>query len=430
MSDQYKERPFVRPADEPVPLKLGINGIGRIGKLSLWHHVARAYFSEIVVNIGRQAGGGLEDIAEYIERDSTYGFLGNYLHGYRGGRVIKNLNEKTGTMEVNGVPVRILRTDRNPKDIGWKKHGVRLVVDATGKFTDPTASADSPGGALRGHLEAGAEKVILSAPFRIKDKSLPMPEDAVTTVIGINEDDYSHNTHQLVSAASCTTTCLAYMVKPILDSFGVDMILSASMVTVHASTSSQDVLDQLPRPKAKDLRKNRSIMNNIILTTTGAANALALVIPEMKRIGFIAESVRIPIATGSLVVLVMNLQDESLEKPIGRDLINRVYRKAAENDDNHYLVFSERQNVSSDIIGIPAAAATIEGRETHTRTAHIKVNLAQLPAVAQDAVKGVEHATIEVPVTQIVVYGWYDNELGSYCHMLGHSTVNIASKML
>jgi len=430
MNEQFEEHPFGRPSDEPVPMKLGINGIGRIGKLSLWHHVARRYFSEIVVNIGREAGGGLEDISEYIERDSTYGSLGNYLHGYRGGRVIENLNEDKGTMDVNGVPVRVLRTDRNPKDIAWKQHDVRLVIDATGKFTDPTISPDSPNGALGGHLEGGAEKVILSAPFKIKDKSLSMPEDAVTIIMGINDDDYHPNRHQLISATSCTTTCLAHMVKPIIDYFGADRILSASMVTVHAATGSQEVLDRLARPKAKDLRKNRSIMNNIILTTTGAANALGLVIPEIKRIGFIAESVRIPTSTGSLIVLVMHLQDESLEKPIGRELINRIYRKAAENDENQYLVYSNRQNVSSDIIGTPTAAAIIEGRETHTRTAHICVNLAQLPALPKSALKEADCTVLDIPVTQVVVYGWYDNELGSYTHMLGDCAVSIASKML
>jgi glyceraldehyde 3-phosphate dehydrogenase len=430
MGDGIKERPYIKPSENQVPMKLGINGIGRIGKLSLWHHVARKYFSEIVVNIGRQAGPGLDYIADYIERDSTYGFLGNYLYGYRGGRVIENLNEEKGTMIVNGVPVKILRKSRNPKDINWKEHGVRIVVDATGKFTDPTAPPDVQGGSLRGHIEAGAEKVILSAPFKIKDKSLSMPEDAVTTIMGINEDDYNPSRHQLISGASCTTTCLAHMVKPIMNYFGAERFLSASMVTVHAATSSQEVLDRLAEPKAKDLRKNRSIMNNIILTSTGAADALGLVIPEMKKIGFIAESVRIPISTGSLVVLVINLQDESLTKHITRDLINQIYRDAAEKDENHYLVYSDKQNVSSDIIGTPSAAAIIEGKETHTRTAHICINLAQLPVIPEGALKEAGTTTLDIPVTQVVVYGWYDNELGSYTNMLGHLTVNIAQKML
>ncbi|NLX19301.1 MAG: glyceraldehyde-3-phosphate dehydrogenase, partial [Desulfobulbus sp.] len=284
-------------------MKLGINGLGRIGKLSLWNHVSKQFFSEIVVNLGRNVGGGLEDIAAAVERDSTYGRLAMFLHGHKGGRVIENLNEEKGTMTINGVPVTFLRTARNPKDINWQDNQVRLVVDTTGAFKDPTADPDEGKGSVRGHLMAGAEKVMVSAPFKIKAKGLDMPEDAVTMVMGINDDDYDPARHNIISAASCTTTCLSYMIKPLLDHFGAGRILSASMVTVHAATGSQEVLDRLPAAGASDLRKNRSILNNIILTTTGAANALALVIPEMKSIGFIAESVRIPTSTGSLIVL-------------------------------------------------------------------------------------------------------------------------------
>jgi len=136
-------------------MKLGLNGLGRIGKLSLWHHVSRQFFSEIVINLGRNVGSGLEDIAATVEKDSSYGRLSTYLHGHKGGRVIENLNEEAGTMTINGVPVTFLRTDRNPKDIGWQKHGVRLVVDTTGVFKDPTADPDEGRGSIRGHLQAG-----------------------------------------------------------------------------------------------------------------------------------------------------------------------------------------------------------------------------------------------------------------------------------
>ena len=402
-------------------MKLGINGLGRIGKLSLWHHVSRKHFSEIVVNVGRQVGTGLQDIASSIDRDSSYGRLGMYLHGCKTGRVIENLNDADGTMTVNGVPVKILREARNPAAIQWKENGVRLVVDTTGAFTDPTADADSPKGALRGHVQAGAEKVLLSAPFKIKNKGVEMPGDAVTTVMGINDGDFNPSQHTLVSAASCTTTCLSYMIKPMLDHFGADRFLSASMVTVHAATGSQQVLDRLPNAGATDLRKNRSIFNNIILTTTGAAKALPLVIPEMKSIGFIAESVRIPTNTGSLIILVLNLQDESLEAPIKRKLVNAIYRDYAANSS--YLEYSDEQHVSSDIIGLPFAAAVIEGSETHTRTGSLKVNLAKLGCNGGPD-------KLEVPVTQVVVYGWYDNELGSYTNMLGDRTVTIAEQMI
>lgn len=405
-------------------MKLGLNGMGRIGKLSLWHHVSRKHFSELVVNVGREIGQGLYDLAASVERDSSYGRLATYLHGHKGGRVIEELNEEAGTMVINGIPVKFLRTARNPKDIAWQENNVKLVVDTTGAFTDPTADADAGWGALRGHLQAGAEKVMLSAPFKIKSKGIDMPSDAVTAVMGINDEDYDPSRHALISAASCTTTCLSYMIKPLMESIGAENFLSASMVTVHAATGSQKVLDTLPKSGAADLRKNRSILNNIILTTTGAAKALALVIPEMQSIGFIAESVRIPTATGSLIVLVLNFQDD-LESPINRKLINSIYREYS--DNNKYLEYTEDQNVSSDIVGVPEAAAVIEGTETHTRTASIPVNLKKLKTCAINA--GAD-PILDVPITQAVVYAWYDNELGSYTNTLGDLTVTVADTML
>jgi glyceraldehyde 3-phosphate dehydrogenase len=327
-------------------------------------------------------------------------------------------------MVIAGTPVTILRSERNPRAIGWADYGVKLVVDSTGVFNDPTTDPDNPKGALRGHLEAGAAKVVLSAPFKIKSKGLEMPEDAVTTVMGINDDDYLPAQHNIISAASCTTTCLSYMVKPLLETIGADNLLSASMVTVHAATGSQQVLDRLPGAGAADLRKNRSILNNIILTTTGAAKALGLVIPEMQNIGFIAESVRIPTSTGSLIVLVVNIQDEP-GNPTKRTFVNSIYRDYAA--ANPYLKYSENQNVSSDIIGVPQAAAIIEGTETHTRTASIRVNLAKTGVAA---LSGEQDTILEVPVTQAVIYGWYDNELGSYTNMLGDLTVKVAETMV
>jgi len=405
-------------------MKLGLNGLGRIGKLSLWNHVSRQFFSEIVVNLGRNVGGGLEDIAASIEKDSTYGRLSMYLHGHKGGRVIENLNEEKGSMTINGVPVTFLRKARNPKDIDWQANQVRLVVDTTGAFKDPTADPNEGKGSTRGHLMAGAEKVMVSAPFKIQAKGLDMPEDAITMVMGINDDEYDPAKHNVISAASCTTTCLSYMIKPLLDHFGAGRMLSASMVTVHAATGSQEVLDRLPAAGASDLRKNRSILNNIILTTTGAAKALSLVIPEMKSIGFIAESVRIPTSTGSLIVLVLNFQDE-LENPIKRTLLNSIYEEYAKTSP--YLVFSKEQNVSSDIIGLPKAAVVIESTEIHTRTATIRVNLQNLKnfKFAEDS-----SPILDVPLTQTVIYGWYDNELGSYTNMLGELTISVAEKMV
>jgi glyceraldehyde 3-phosphate dehydrogenase len=409
--------------------KLGINGLGRIGKLSIWQHVGRKSFSEIMVNIGRMVGTGLEDVARFIEKDSTYGTVHNYLYGYKAGRLIEDLDEKTGSMVINGVPVTILREVRDPKEIPWKSYGVDVVVESTGRFTDPLLPADASGGSVRGHLAAGAQKVVVTAPFKAKDKSAPMPKDVVTTVMGINESEYDPATHHIISNASCTTNCLAYMIKPLLDYFGLNRILTASMATVHAVTGSQLVLDRPPKPGAKDLRRNRGVFNNIILTTTGAAKALAMVIPEIREIGFMAESVRIPISTGSLIILAIDIQDDPEQEPTNRDLINQIYKDAAKRNEKGYLQYSDEQNVSADIIGHPLAAAIIEGRETDTRTATISLDLKRLPGYTDQVGACLARTLIEVPVTKVMVYGWYDNEMGGYVHMLADRTVSIASML-
>jgi glyceraldehyde 3-phosphate dehydrogenase len=409
--------------------KLGVNGLGRIGKLTVWHHAGRGYFDELVVNIGRPSGVCLADIAHYLERDSTYGSLQGYLYGCQSGPVIGDLDESAGSMTINGVKVTVLRSARNPRELHWKDHNVRLVVDTTGQFLDPTLNPDHPAGALRGHLESGAEKVIASAPFKIKDKGKPMPEDAVTTVMGVNDNAYDPRRHQLISNASCTTTCLAHMMKPLIHAFGPKKILSASMATVHAATGTQAVLDRLPKAGATDLRKTRSILNNIILTSTGAANALRLVIPEMEQIGFIAESVRIPTATGSLIILVVNLQEDMSGGNIRRETINGIYRQTAQEDPRRYLLFSDQQNVSADIIGLPRAAAIIEGHETHTRTADVTIDLTKVPGLDKAVAGSLPDPVIKIPVTQAVIYGWYDNEMGSYVQMLGDRAVSIAEQL-
>jgi glyceraldehyde 3-phosphate dehydrogenase len=152
---------------------------------------------------------------------------------------------------------------------------------------------------------------------------------------------------------------------------------------------------------------------------------LELVIPEMKGIGFISESVRIPTSTGSLIVLVLNFQDE-LENPIKRGLINSIYEEYAKTSP--YLIFSREQNVSSDIIGMPRAAAVIESTEIHTRTAVIRVNLQNLQGVTCESSNA--SPMLEVPLTQAVIYGWYDNEMGSYTNMLAELTVAVAERMV
>ncbi len=424
-----KDHPIFSQDRAPLPMPLGINGLGRIGKLLLWHHAARGGFEQIVANIGREAGQGLEDLADYLSRDSTYGPLNRYIHGFRGGRVIEELDERAGTMRVNGTPVTVLRTHRNPKDIDWPGSKVSLVVDCTGVFRDPTAPPDAGKGSLRGHLEAGAKKAMLSAPFKIKDESKGMPEDAVTTIQGINQDAYDPQRHHLVSTASCTTTCLAFLFKTLLDRFGITSMLGASMVTVHAATSTQGVLDSLPKAGKSDLRKNRAVLDNIILTSTGAAKAAALVIPEMERIDFVAEAVRVPNTTGSIVILMVNLQEDP-NQPVNREVVNEMYRNAANGYLSPYISYSESQNVSSDIIGT-ASAAVVEGKETRVQKGRVRVAVTPGCRIYPEGALSSENAcTVEVPVHQVVVYGWYDNELGSFTHMLGERTLDIGGRML
>jgi glyceraldehyde 3-phosphate dehydrogenase len=387
-------------------MKLGINGLGRIGKLSIWHHVSRKHFSGIVANIGREVGRGLEDLAAMLERDSTYGRLGTYLHGHKSPRVIEELNEEKGTMLVNGIPVTILRSSRNPSDIAWQEQGVRLVVDTTGVFTDPTTDADAAKGALRGHMQAGVEKVILSAPFKIKSKGLDMPDDAITTVMGINEEMYNPSQHSLISAASCTTTCLSYMIKPLMEKIGADKILSASMVTVHAATGSQQVLDRLPKAGAVDMRKNRFIMNNIILTTTGTAKALLLVIPEKVPIGFMVKLVRIPTSSGSRINIVLDPQDH-IDAPVKRNGIKSSYKDHGFN--NSYLRFKDHKIISYEIPGTLANTITIKNYESDI----------SLDRAKNDSMAVWTDPILNFPIDEPTVRNWYDYEPSSYSNMIG-----------
>ena len=161
---------------ERIAMKLGINGLGRIGKLTVWHRVASAPSpSSWSISAGRpEAGWQISLITS--SRDSTYGYLGQYLYGHKANRVIENLNEEHGTLQVNGVPLTILRKDRNPKELPWKALGVPLVVDTTGKFLDPALPPDHKSGSIQGHLQAGARKVIVSElPSRSRTNLSPCP---------------------------------------------------------------------------------------------------------------------------------------------------------------------------------------------------------------------------------------------------------------
>src|SRR5512145_536745 len=328
---------------------LGINSLGRIGKLTLWHHVGRKYFKQIVVNQGREVGTGLDTIAQLIEKDATYGLLHRFLYGIKAKPCIQITDEKAGKMIIDGIPVTILRTERNPLNIPWRQYGADVVVDASGNFKDPTTPVDDKKGSIRGHLNGGAKVVIHSAPFKIKNKALSTPEDTTTLIYGINHTAFDRKKHVLVSAASCTTTGLAHMVKPLLDNEETSTILTASMSTIHAVTNTQSVLDKLPKAGEKDIRKTRSILNNIILTSTGAAKALMDVIPEVKNIGFMGDSIRVPTNTLSLIILNATFQARQNKTGEAANIdtkkLNEIYRKVAQ--DNPLVRFTMQQNVST-----------------------------------------------------------------------------------
>jgi glyceraldehyde 3-phosphate dehydrogenase len=401
--------------------KLGLNGLGRIGKLALWYNIATKNYEKIFVNVGREIGESLDTLLHYVSSDSTYGKLNRFLGGFNGPEVIEVVNRDDYEVNVDGVTVSFLTKERNPKDIPWRKNEVRLVIDCTGRFTDPTLPADTKGGSLSGHLAAGATVAINSSAFKIKDKGAPLPEQAVTLMQGINHQAFEPAKHRLISSASCTTTALAHMIKPLIESTLTNRMLTAAMTTIHAATNTQAVLDRAPAAGASDHRKTRSILDNIILTSTNAARALELVVPEIKRIGFLADSIRVPLKTGSVVILNCTFQsqmDDHGKPSITRDSINGLYKDYALAPDSG-IKFSEVQNVSGDIVGEPSAVV-IEGLETHTRTGFIDVDLTNL-------VEG--QSSVSIPVTHAKIFGWYDNELGSYTRRMSQLAAYIGDRI-
>lgn len=402
---------------------LGINGLGRIGKLLLWNQLHLRHYEGFVVNCGREIGKDLDDLIQVIETDSTYGSIHKFLFGMVGRKAeIKILDKEKPLLEIEGIPIKILRQARDPKDINWLNEGVRIVVDCTGNFLDPTLSLETGKPCLRGHLEAGAVKVICSAPFKVKSGINDAP-DAKTMIYGINHLDFNPQQHHIISAASCTTTGLAHMIKPLLENDTTSRIVTASMSTIHAATNTQSILDSVPKAAASDLRKSRSVLNNIILSTTGVSKALELVLPAIKHIGFMADSVRIPTTTVSLINLNVTFHtklDNLGEPSVNRKLLNSIYKQASEGSQKGLLTYSERQNVSADLIG-SQAAITIEAHETHTRTGFIEVPTELLGQKSTPE-------SMRMPVTHAKIFGWYDNELGSYVNCLSRLTNYIEEK--
>ena len=400
-----------------APRTLGINGLGRIGKLSLWYHLGRDDFDSFVVNVGRPVGTSLQSIAEYLAKDTTYGQLHRYLGGCHAKPDCQVIDEAAGLLRAHGKEITFLRDVRNPKDIPWRDKGVSLVVDCTGKFRDPHPPADDPKGSLRGHLAAGAKAVLISSPFKSKTKGLPTPDDATMLISGINHLDFDPAKHKIISAASCTTTGLAHMMRPLLTRDATRNMITAGMSTIHAATNSQPILDAVPGAGDKDMRKKRGAVGNIVIYSTGAASALEQVMPEIARIGFMADSVRIPTSTVSLIILNVTFQAETTPDgviSIDRDGINAIYKEAAEGEARGLVKYTEEQNVSADMVG-EDAAVVIEAVETHTRTGFVDLSL--------------DGKAYRVPLTHVKVFGWYDNEMGSYTYRLGELTAHVAKSL-
>ncbi|MCU0847267.1 MAG: glyceraldehyde-3-phosphate dehydrogenase [Spirochaetes bacterium] len=358
---------------------VGISGIGRIGKLLAWVLSARKEQKEIVISTGRGTGKRIEDLATYLAWDSTYGKYARFVHGYRTDSAIEIID---GSVYMNGVRVIWLNDPKHrvPGTIPWSEHGVELVFDTTGKMLDPAANDDN---SLRGHLNH-ARKVVLTAPFKAKNKGTPVPDDSVTVVGGVNFDRYDPERHRIVSNASCTTNCVAPPIKALVDHFG-ERFISYSLTTVHAVTNSQSVLDVLPKDGDSDTRKRRSILNNMIPTSTGAANAVIEVVPEIRDLGIgsQASSIRVPTSTGSIVILDISLMGE-----YDNAHIHDIFRTYSEKNPG-IMKFSTEQLVSSDVIG--STYSTIyDSLFTHRRTSK----------------RGEQYYTM------VDLNFWYDNEFG------------------
>jgi glyceraldehyde 3-phosphate dehydrogenase len=335
-----------------VTVRVGINGFGRIGR-NFWRAVhAGAGAAAGVEIVAANDLGDIATMAYLLKYDTVLGPLD--VDVTRSGDVIK-----AGDQEIKVL------AERDPAALPWRDLGVDVVVESTGRFT----KADD----ARKHLEAGASKVVISAPAKDED---------ITIVMGVNDDAYDPARHDIISNASCTTNCVAPMAKVLLESFG---IVRGFMTTVHAYTSDQ-VLQDFPH---KDLRRARAAAENIVPTTTGAAKATALVLPELKgKLDGI--SMRVPVIDGSVTDLVVQL-----EREVTAAEVNAAYRAAADGQLKGYLYYTADPIVSSDIVKSPYSC-TFDSL---------------LTMVNEDQVK---------------VIGWYDNEWG-YSNRLADLTALVGA---
>lgn len=288
---------------KPMTTKVGINGFGRIGRL-----VFRAMENDPELEVvAINDLGDIPTMAHLLKYDSIHD------------RVFEEVVAEAEGFVVNGRKVKVL-SERNPEDLPWGELGVDIVVESTGLFTDANKA--------KAHLDAGAKKVIISAPAKNED---------ITIVMGVNDDQYNPETDNIISNASCTTNCLAPMAKVLLDNFGIKR---GFMNTIHAYTNDQKILD-LPH---KDLRRARAAALSMIPTTTGAARAVSLVLPELKGKldGF---ATRVPTPDGSMVDLTVEL-----EKNVTIEEINAAMKAAAEGPMKGILEYVDEPIVSTDIV--------------------------------------------------------------------------------
>ena len=287
-----------------MAIRVGINGFGRIGRL-VYRAMSKDPEIEIVAinDLGDKA-----TMAHLLKYDSIHG------------RAYDSVEVTDDGMSVDGVPLKVL-VERDPAALPWGELGVDLVVESTGLFTDANKA--------KAHLEGGAKKVIISAPAKNED---------ITIVMGVNDDKYDPAQHNIVSNASCTTNCLAPLAKVLLDNFGIKR---GFMNTIHSYTNDQRILD-LPH---KDLRRARAAAMSQIPTTTGAAKAVSLVLPELKG-KLDGMATRVPTPDGSMVDLVAQL-----ERPVTKDEVNAAVKAAAEGPLAGILEYCEDPIVSTDVIG-------------------------------------------------------------------------------
>ncbi|WP_042274910.1 type I glyceraldehyde-3-phosphate dehydrogenase [[Clostridium] dakarense] len=302
-----------------MKIKVGMNGFGRIGRAVL--RIAQERLNDDIEIVAINARANAETLAHLFTYDSCYGT-------FKGNVEVKD----DDTLVINSKEIKIVRHN-DPANIPWGELGVDLVIESTGLFTQKEKAQK--------HIDAGAKKVILTAPGTNED---------ITIVMGVNEEKYDNELHNIISNASCTTNCLAPFVKVLDESFGVEKGL---MTTIHSYTNDQQILDK----NHKDLRRARAAAESMIPTTTGAAKAVAKVLPQLqgKLNGF---SVRVPTPTVSLVDLVCELKKE-----VTVEEVNAALKEASESKLNGILGYSEKPLVSVDYKG-DSRSSIIDGLST------------------------------------------------------------------